>query len=84
MSASGSLATTAWRTALSHSRLLHQDIVVDYASALAHKALAGAAGKGGRMLPEDLLYLLRKVPLGRRLVCRWRQACRIWPYSLHE
>ena len=45
----------------SHFKLLHQDIVVDYASALAHKALAGAAGKGGRMLPEDLLYLLRKV-----------------------
>jgi len=34
---------------------------VDYASSLAHKALAGAAGKGGRMLPEDLLFLLRKV-----------------------
>ena len=34
---------------------------MDYASSLAHKALAGAAGKGGRMLPEDLLFLLRKV-----------------------
>lgn len=38
-----------------------QDIVVEYASTLAHTALAGAAGKGGRMLPEDLLFLLRKV-----------------------
>ena len=50
------------RTPLSLTpRLLCQDIVVDYASTLAHKALAGAAGKGGRMQPEDLLYLLRKV-----------------------
>ncbi|KAK9826807.1 hypothetical protein WJX81_002869 [Elliptochloris bilobata] len=41
---------------------LVEDIVVEYVSALAHKAMAGAAGKGGRMLPEDLLYLLRKDP----------------------
>ncbi len=57
------------RLCASHSLLLNrdpraraaQDIVVEYASTLAHTALAGAAGKGGRMLPEDLLFLLRKV-----------------------
>ena len=49
---------------------------MDYASALAHKALAGAAGKGGRMLPEDLLYLLRKVPEQEHLLAKYARPAR--------
>jgi hypothetical protein len=38
-----------------------QDIVVDYVTTMAHTAMDQAVGQGRKLLPEDFLYLVRKV-----------------------
>ena len=40
-----------------------QDIIVDYATTMAHVAMDQATGRGGKLQPEDFLYLVRKASL---------------------
>ena len=40
--------------------MLLQDIVVDYVTAMMHKAME-EAGKHGKLTTEDLMFLVRKV-----------------------
>ena len=40
-----------------------QDIIVDYATTMAHIAMDQATGRGGKLQPEDFLYLVRKASM---------------------
>uniref|UniRef100_A0A803LF77 Transcription initiation factor TFIID subunit 13 n=1 Tax=Chenopodium quinoa TaxID=63459 RepID=A0A803LF77_CHEQI len=67
---------------LPESVALVEDIVVEYVTDLAHKA-QDVASKRGRLMIEDFLFIIRKVPGVQLLVntCSWLFCSSRWPVS---